>query len=87
MERPERGRRHNNSNKGRRRQGEGEARAEETHSQEEGVAEKRPRTEKSDTKTETVGGETGPSQSRMTNIYLTDSDKQAIAGFVKDHEE
>ena len=57
----------------------------------EGVAEKRPRTEKSDTETET-GGEAGPSLSRykkghMTNIYLTDSNKEAIMDFMKDHEE
>ena len=37
-----------------------EARMEETHSQEEGVAEKRPKTEKSDTETE-AGGEAGTS--------------------------
>ena len=43
-------------------QREEEARAEETHSPKEGVAETRPRTEKSDTKTE-VGEEAGPSQS------------------------
>ena len=35
-----------------------EARVEETHSQEEGAAEKRPRTEKSDTKTEAGGSGT-----------------------------
>ena len=49
---------------------------EKTHLQEEGVAEKRPRTEKSDTETET-GVEAGPSLScykkgHRTNIYLTD---------------
>ena len=49
---------------------------EETHSQQEAVAEKRPRTEKSDTETEAVG-ETGTSQSQykkghITNIFLTD---------------
>ena len=53
-----------------------EATAEQSHSQEEGVAEKRPRTDKSDTETEAVGGEAGPSQLQykkrhMTNIYLT----------------
>ena len=51
-ERPERRRKHSNSN----RAGETmrkEARGEETHSQEEGVA-KKPRTEKSDTETEAV---------------------------------
>ena len=52
--RQERGRRHSNSNRGRRRE---EARVEETHSQEEGVAEKRPSTEKSHTETKTFGGE------------------------------
>ena len=46
------------------------------------VAEKRTRTEKCDTETE-AGGEVGPSQSgykmgHMTNIYLTDSDEEAI---------
>ena len=41
-----------------------EARVEKTHSQNEGVAEKRPRTERSETETEAVGGEAGPSQSR-----------------------
>ena len=45
----------------------------------------------SDTETE-AGGEAGTSQSRyknghMTNIYLTDSDKEAIVDFVKDHKE
>ena len=65
--------------------------AEETHLQEEGVAEKRPRIEKSDIETE-AGGEAGPSKSRykkgrMTNIYLKDSDVEAIVAFVKDHQE
>ena len=51
---------------------------EETHSQEEGVAGKRPRNERSGTETE-AGGEAGPSQSQckkghMTNIYLTDEE-------------
>ena len=51
------------------------ARMEETNSQEEGVAEKRPRSEKSDTETE-AGGEAGTSQSRykighITNIVWT----------------
>ena len=69
-----------------------EARAEESHSQEEGHPEKRPRRERSDTETEAAGGKAGTSQSRyekghMTNVYLTDSDKEAIVDFVKDHEE
>ena len=69
-----------------------EARIEELQFQEEGVAEKRPRTKKSDTETEAVGGEAGPSlpqckKGHMTNIYLTDSDEEAIVDFVKDHEE
>ena len=41
-----------------------------------------------------AGGETGISQSQsrhkkghVTNIYLTDSDEEAIMDFVKDHEE
>ena len=62
-----------------------EAKMEETHSQE-GVAEKRRIREKSDTETE-AGGEVGTSQSRykkrhMTNIYLMDSDEEAIVDFV-----
>ena len=69
-----------------------EARTEESHLQEKGVAEKRHRIEKSDTETEAVGGEAVPSQSQyrkghMSNIYLTDSDEEAIVDFVKDHEE
>ena len=68
-----------------------EARREETHWQEEGVAEKRARTEKSNTETE-AGGEAGTSQSRykmghMTNIYLTELDDEAIVDFLKDHKE
>ena len=57
------------------------------------MAEKRPRTEKSEMDTE-GGGEAGTSQSQskhmkghMANIYLTDSDEGAIIDFVKDHEE
>ena len=51
----------------------------------------RPRTKKCDTETE-GGGEAGPSQSRykkghMANIYLMDSDEEAIVNFVKDHKE
>ena len=62
------------------------------HSQEEGQPEKRPRTERSDTETEAARGEVGPSQSHckkghMTNIYLTDSDEEAIVDFAKDHKE
>ena len=68
----------------------GEARVEESHSQDEGQPEKRPRTERSDA--ETAGREVGPLQSHykkghLTNIYLTDSDEEAIVDFVKDHEE
>ena len=49
----------------------------------EGQSEKRPRVEKSDTETEAAGGEAGPSQSHykkgyMTNVYLTDSEEEAI---------
>ena len=52
----------------------------------------RPRREGSDTETEAAGGEAGTSQSRykkghMTNIYLTDSDKEALLDFLKDYEE
>ena len=53
----------------------------------------RNRTDKSDTEKE-VGGEAGTSQSHsrykkgyMTNIYLTDLDKEIIVDFMKDHEE
>ena len=59
--RQEKGRRH--KNRGRMRPGGEEARAEETHSQEEGITEKRPKTEKSDSETE-AGGEAAPSQLR-----------------------
>ena len=70
-----------------------EARRAETPQTEEAVADIRPRTERSEMNTE-GGGETGTStqfQSRckkghMTNIYLTDSDKEVIVYFVKDHE-
>ena len=35
-----------------------------------------------------AGGEAGPSQSQYkTNIYVTDSDKEVIVDFVKDHKE
>ena len=65
---------------------------EELHSQEEGHPEKRLRTERSDTKTEAAGRKAGPSQSRykkgyMINVFLTDSDKEAIVDFVKDHKD
>ena len=61
----------------------------------EGVAGKRPRTEKNDSEMDTEGGgeaKTSHSQYRhkkgyMTNIYLTDSDEEAIVDSVKDHEE
>ena len=85
--------RHRN-NKG----GEGEGgsqKGETTHSAEERVAKKHARTERSDTEMDTEGGgETGTCQSQsrhkkghMKNIYLTDSDEEAIVDFVKDHEE
>ena len=68
------------------------ARAEESHSKEEGVAKERPRKERSDTETEAAGVEAGTSQlqykkGHMTNIYLTDFDKEAIVDFLKDYEE
>ena len=64
-----------------------EARVEEKHSQNEGIAEKRLRTERSDTETE-AGGEAGPSESQYKKGHMTtDSDKQAIVYFVKDHKE
>ena len=57
------------------------------------MAEKCVMTDKSDTEIE-AGGEAGTSQSQsryekvhMTNIYLTDSDEEAIVDFVKDHKE
>ena len=65
---------------------------EETHFQEEEVAEKRTRTKKSETETQ-AGGEVGISsrscykKDQMTNIYFTDSDKETIGDFVKDHKE
>ena len=70
-------------------------REESTHSAEAGVAEKRARTDKSDTEIDTGGGiEVGtfhlPSwhkKGHMTNIYLTDSNEEAIGDLVKDHEE
>ena len=49
-------------------------------------------TERSDTETEAAVGEAGTLKWRykkghMTNVYLTDSDTEAIVDFVKDHEE
>ena len=46
------------------------------------MAEKRPRTERSESEMDPEGGEEA-----MTNIYLTDSDEEAVVDFVKDHEE
>ena len=88
--RPERGRRHNNSNRGRWRTG--RRRKERRKHTRGGGYRKRPRTEKSGTETEAVGGEARPSQSRykkghITNINLTDFEEEAIVEFVKDHEE
>ena len=62
---------------------------------EEGVAEKRARTRRSESEMDTEGGgeaNTSQSQSRdkkghMMNSYITDSDEEAIVDFVKDHEE
>ena len=71
-------------------------RAKTTQSQlEDPVAEKRARTERSESEMETRGGgEWGISQfqsrrkkGHMTNIYLTLSDEEVIVDFVKDHEE
>ena len=63
-----------------------------THSAEDRVAEKSPRTDRSDT--QMGGGEAGTSQSQsrhkkghMSNIYLIDSVGKAILDFVKDHKE
>ena len=64
-----------------------------THSAGEGVAEMCARTDRSDTEMDTYGGgEAGTSHSRrkkghMMNIYLTDSDEEAIVDFVMDREE
>ena len=65
-----------------------------THSEEEGVTEKHASTERSDTEVDTeAGGEVSTSllqfkhkKGHITNIYLTDSDKEAIVDFIKDHE-
>ena len=70
-------------------------REETTHSAEEGVAEKHAKTDRSDTEMDTEGGgEARKSQSHsrhkkghMTNIYLTDSEEEAIVDILKDHEE
>ena len=59
------------------------------------VIKKHARTDRSGTEIDTEGGgeaDTSQSYSRpkkghMTNIYLTDSDEEAIVHFVKDHEE
>ena len=64
----------------------------ESHSKMRDNQKKRPRTEKSDTETETVRRDPRLSQScykkgNMTNNYLTDSDEEAIVDFVNDHEE
>ena len=58
----------------------------------EGPTRKKAQDKNSYTETETAGGEAGPSQSHfkkghMTNVFLIDSDKEAIVNFVKDHEE
>ena len=68
-----------------------EARRDETgHSKEQGVAEKHTRTDKSDTEMDSYRegeGEAGTSQSHsrhkghMTNIFLMDSDEEAIVDF------
>ena len=66
-----------------------EARREEaTHSPEVGVSEKFSRTDKSDTEMDTCTEAQSHSQHKkehMTNIYLMDSDEEAIVDFVKDH--
>ena len=66
-------------------------REETTHSEEEGVAKKHAMTDRSDTEMDTeAGGEAGTSQSHsrhkkghMTNIYMTDSDEEAIVDFMR----
>ena len=65
-----------------------------TDSAEVAVAEKHARKDRIDTEMDTEGGGkagTSPSQFRhkkrpMTNIYLTDSDEEAIVDFVKVHD-
>ena len=91
--RPERGKRHNNSNRweggkvgGCKSGGITLTRGEEEQ------PEKRPMAERSDTEAEAAGREAGPSQSHykkvhMTNIFLTDSDEKAIKDFVRDYKE
>ena len=73
-----------------------EARRMETpKSQIEAVAKERPRSERSQSEMDIEGrGEAGTSQfqyrckkGQMTNIYLTDSDEEAIVDFIKDYEE
>ena len=86
--RREAGRRHSNS--GRRRQG-GRRRQEwKNHTPKRRDIQKKGPGE--NTVTEATGVEAGTSQSgfkkgHMTNIYVTDSDEEAIVDFVKDHEE
>ena len=70
-------------------------REETTHSAGEGVVKKHPRTDRSDTEMDPEGGgQLGTSQlqsrhkkGHMTNIYLMDSDEEAIVDIVKDHKE
>ena len=77
------------------RQREEAMREETTYSAEEGVAEKHTWTDKSDRQMDTEGGEEmGTSQSfsthkkgHMTDIYLTDSNEEAIVDVLKDHKE
>ena len=65
-----------------------------TDSAEEGVAGKHASTDRSDTEMDTeAGGEVGTSQlhsrhkkGHMTNIYLMDSDEEALVDFVTDHQ-
>ena len=71
----------------------GTKREETTHSAEEGLAKKCGQTDRRDTEMDReCGGEPGISQlhsrhkkGHITNIYLMDSDEEAIVDFVKDH--
>ena len=82
-------RRHNNSYRVRRRQG-GRRQEWRNRTRKKSDIQKSPRTERSDTETDAAGGEEGPSrykQGHMTNVYLTDSDEEAIVDFVKEYKE
>ena len=65
-------------------------REETTHAAEKGVAEKRAGTDRSDrnrTRGRHISIALNAQEGQMTNIYLPDSDEEAIVNFGKDHEE